>query len=147
MRSTSGRAFIACAILAGSATFAHAQQSGPPAQLVDVGKQEYATHCAVCHGVSGKGDGVYADLLKSGTVVPNLTELSKKNDRVFPYMRVYQTIDGTQDAKAHGTKEMPIWGNRYRIEAGQGFYDAYSDAYVHARILALTEYIYRIQAK
>lgn len=147
MNSKLGRAFIVGTISFGAATFAQAQQNSPPAQLVDIGKQEYASHCAVCHGVSGKGDGIFADLLKAGTVVPNLTELSKKNERIFPYMLVYQTIDGTQDVKVHGTKEMPIWGNRYRSEAGQGFYDPYSEAYAHARILALTEYIYRIQVK
>ncbi|MGB8577505.1 MAG: c-type cytochrome [Pseudolabrys sp.] len=123
---------------------AHAQQAGPAAQ--NLGKNEYQKHCAVCHGVSGKGDGIYADLLKSGTVVANLTELSKKNNGVFPFARVSETIENGVPG-AHGTKEMPIWGPRYRIEAGQSLYDEYTEAYVRARILALTEYIYSLQAR
>ena len=89
-------------------------------------------------------------LLKSGTVVPNLTELSKKNHGVFPFARVYDTIDGTQSVSAHGTKEMPIWGTRYKIEAGERIYDDFRadpEPFVRARLLALTEYVYRLQAK
>ena len=135
---------IVAAITVGTVTMAHAQQAGPAAQ--NLGKNEYQKHCAVCHGVSGKGDGIYADLLKSGTVVANLTELSKKNNGVFPFARVSETIENGVPG-AHGTKEMPIWGPRYRIEAGQSFYDEYTEAYVRARILALTEYIYSLQAR
>ena len=135
---------IVAAITVGTVTMAHAQQAGPAAQ--NLGKNEYQKHCAVCHGVSGKGDGIYADLLKSGTVVANLTELSKKNNGVFPFARVSETIENGVPG-AHGTKEMPIWGPRYRIEAGQSLYDEYTEAYVRARILALTEYIYSMQAR
>jgi mono/diheme cytochrome c family protein len=135
---------IVAAITVGTITMAHAQQAGPAAQ--NLGKNEYQKHCAVCHGVSGKGDGIYADLLKSGTVVANLTELSKKNNGVFPFARVSETIENGVPG-AHGTKEMPIWGPRYRIEAGQSLYDEYTEAYVRARILALTEYIYSLQAR
>jgi mono/diheme cytochrome c family protein len=135
---------IVTTITVGTVTMAQAQQGDPAAQ--NLGKNEYQTHCAVCHGVSGKGDGIYADLLRSGTVVANLTELSKKNNGVFPFARVSQTIENGVPG-AHGTKEMPIWGPRYRIEAGQSFYDEHTEAYVRARILALTEYIYSLQAK
>jgi mono/diheme cytochrome c family protein len=134
-------------IAIGAATIAQAQQAGPASPSIDRGKYEYETHCAVCHGSSGKGDGIYASLFKAGTVVANLTELSKKNGGVFPSERVYEAIDTGKGITAHGTKEMPIWGPRYRIEAGQGFYDDYTDAYVRTRILALTDYIYRLQAK
>jgi mono/diheme cytochrome c family protein len=120
--------FIVATITVGAiATIAQAQ-GGSAAQ--GLGKNEYQTHCAVCHGLSGKGDGIFADQLKSGTVVPNLTELSKKNNGVFPFKRVYETIDSGK-VSAHGTREMPIWGERY----------------VRARILALTNYINRLQAK
>ena len=144
MNSTSVRAFMVGAIAFGATTMAQAQQGGPAAQIL--GKNEYQSHCAICHGVSGKGDGIYADLLKSGTVVANLTELSKKNNGVFPFARISETIENGVPG-AHGTKEMPIWGIRYRIEAGQGVYDGYTETYVRTRILALTEYIYSLQAK
>jgi len=150
MHSTFVRAFMVSAIAISAATMAHAQQRGPAGQNFDRGKYEYDAHCAACHGLSGKGGGHFVQLLKSGTVVPNLTELSKKNNGVFPLARVYNTIDGTENVSAHGTKEMPIWGNRYKIEAGERIYDDFrSDAepFVRARLLALTEYVYRLQAK
>lgn len=131
-------------------TMAHAQQSGLAAQNFDRGKYEYEAHCAMCHGLSGKGDGFFAQQLKSGTVVPNLTELSKQNNGVFSFMRVYQIIDGTQSVMAHGPREMPIWGPRYKGEVGENLYDDYradAEAFARARILALTEYVYRLQIK
>jgi len=127
MNSKLFRAFIAGAITVGVATTAHAQPGGRAAQG---GKYEYGVHCAVCHGLSGKGDGPFAQQLKSGTVMPDLTELAKKNNGVFPFKRVYENIESGK-VSAHGTREMPIWGERY----------------VRARILALTRYINNLQAK
>jgi mono/diheme cytochrome c family protein len=151
MNSTLVRAFTVGAITIVAATAAHAQQSGLAAQNFDRGKYEYGAHCAVCHGLSGKGDGPFVQQLKSGTVMPNLTELSKKNNGVFPFMQVYETIDGTNSVTAHGTREMPVWGPQYKSEiVGETVYDDFradAEAFVRARILALTEYVYRLQAK
>ena len=124
----SGRAFI-CGAISVAATIAQAQQAGHAAQIDDWARHEYGTHCAVCHGLGGKGDGVFAAQLKSGTLVPDLTALSNTNNGVFPSKRVYDAIDS--GSSGHGTREMPIWGARY----------------VHARILALTRYISRLQAR
>lgn len=81
----------------------------------------------------------------------DLTTLSRKNSGVFPFARVFETIEGTHELKAHGTREMPIWGREYRSSK---YYDDYlhdpeSDRsyFARSRILALTEYIYRLQAK
>ena len=62
-------------------------------------------------GIDGKGKGPLAGQLK---VAPtNLTALAKKNNGVFPFDAVYETIDGIKVIIAHGTRDMPIWGNRY----------------------------------
>ncbi len=138
------------AISVGTIPMAHAQKSDPAAQDSDRGKYEYETHCAVCHGMAGQGDGSFAQLFRAGTLLPDLTEFSKRNNGVFPFQRVYETIDGTQNVAAHGTPLMPIWGPRYRYEAGRSAYDDFRadpEVFVRARILALTEYIYRLQAK
>jgi mono/diheme cytochrome c family protein len=149
MHSKLVKAFTVGAIAVGAATMAHAQQSGPAAQSVDVGKYEYDAHCAVCHGLSGKGDGIYVPQLKIGVVMPNLTELSKKNNGVFPFARVYETIDGRVLVKAHGTTDMPIWGRENMLK---GAYERnpnpnFPEAFARAKILALTEYVYQLQAK
>lgn len=114
---------------------------------LDFGKREYESKCAVCHGSSGKGDGPYAGLL--GTKIADLTTLSRRNNGVFPFQRVQEIIDGRQSFKAHGPSDMPIWGLDYRGRAAESHMDVPYDpeAYVRIRILALTEYVYRLQAK
>ena len=77
------------------------------ADKFDIGKNEYMTNCASCHGTAGKGDGPSAETLKSR--VTDLTVLSRNNGGVFPVSRVYEVIDGRQQVKAHGVREMPVW--------------------------------------
>jgi mono/diheme cytochrome c family protein len=117
------------------------------AEKMDIGKMEYGESCAACHGVTGKGDGPFAAQLKSP--MPNLTVLSKNNGGVFPTLRVYNVIDGRQELLAHGTREMPIWGTDYQAK-GSPTYDDYPydrESYVRGRILALIDYLSRLQEK
>jgi len=101
------------------------------------GDHEFRTSCAVCHGTGGKGDG---PLAKSITPPPtDLTTLSKNNKGEFPYERVFEMIDGRGALAAHGSGDMPIWGDRYSLEVKQ--------AIVRARILELAYYLRSIQAK
>lgn len=118
------------------------------ADNVDVGKGEYDAACAVCHGRAGKGNGPMQSQLTSR--VPDLTVLAKNNKGIFPFDRVYQIIDGRQEVKAHGPREMPVWGRAFRSQSSVYFenYPPYDDeSGARSRILALTEYIYRLQAK
>ena len=80
------------------------------AEVLDPGKAEYHSSCASCHGIDGKGNGpVGADL----KVPPSdLTVLARKNNGVFPFNSVYEIIDGRKAVIAHGTRDMPIWGDR-----------------------------------
>jgi mono/diheme cytochrome c family protein len=118
------------------------------ADNLDVGKDQYDAACAVCHGLKGTGDGPMRTQLTSR--VPDLTVLAKDNRGVFPFDRVYQIIDGRREIAAHGPREMPVWGRAFRMQSSLFFenyplHDAESGA--RSRILALTEYIYRLQAK
>lgn len=112
----------------------------------DFGKREYNANCANCHGLDGKGNGPYSDLLKKSP--PNLTTLAKNNGGIFPMDRLYQSITG-DNVQAHGSRDMPIWGMDYRTEAANYYMDSKYDpeAYVRVRVLALLEYIYRLQVK
>lgn len=120
---------------------AHAQSG-----KVDFGKREYVSNCANCHGMDGKGNGPYSDLLKKSP--PNLTTLSKNNGGIFPMDRLYQSITG-DNIKAHGSRDMPIWGMEYRVEAANRYMESSydPDAYVRVRVLAPLEYLYRLQIK
>lgn len=116
------------------------------ADKLDLGKYEYESNCVACHGNNLKG-GVYVDFLK--VTPPDLTLLSKKNGGTFPLERVYGVIDGRQEVKGHGPRDMPIWGRDYQIKAGEFYADNYYDpeAFIRGRILALIDYLNRMQAK
>lgn len=120
------------------------------AQEMTLGEFEYRNSCVACHGISGKGDGPVTDFL-SGATVPDLTVLQSNNGGVFPVTAVYDTINGVEVASAHGTRDMPIWGNRFServADAGDPHLSG-SDAqgYATTRILALIEYLASIQVE
>ena len=112
----------------------------------DFGKSEYEGNCASCHGVKGDGQGPIAGLLTRRA--SDLTTLQKNNGGGFPMARVYETIEGAGVA-AHGTREMPVWGREYSVKAAEYYMDVpyNQEAYVRSRILALAEYLSRLQVK
>ena len=131
-----------------------ARSQQPASQQFDIGKLEYQTSCASCHGIDGKGTGPVAPAL---TPKPSdLTMLAKKNNGVFPFGRIYDTIDGRVEVKSHGTREMPVFGYRFWPAPTPGFspqapyyvdplYDR--EPIMRSRILAVIDYLYRIQEK
>lgn len=124
--------------------------SAVQAQEMTLGEFEYLNSCVACHGISGKGDGPVTDFL-SGATVPDLTVLQSNNGGVFPVTTVYDTISGAEVASAHGTRDMPIWGNRFRERVADASdpHLSGSDAqgYATTRILALIEYLASIQVE
>jgi len=102
------------------------------------GADMYKSMCASCHGTGGKGDGPAASALKVSP--PDLTQLSKKNRGKFPTQRVRAYIDGTGGSAAHGTREMPVWGQTLRgIEA--------SEVAIRYRVTTLATYVESLQVK
>ena len=115
--------------------------SAQPTEVVAGGELEYQHNCAVCHGVEAKGDGIMRRYL---TVQPaNLRELAKNNGGKFPFWEVYHKIDGQTEVPAHGSREMPIWGDRFRAQASSDGKTAITQA--AGRILSLTFYLEYIQ--
>lgn len=114
---------------------------------LDIGQREYDASCASCHGKNGKGGGSLAEILQAS--MPDLTTLSKNNGGVFPIARVYNVIDGREVVKAHGMREMPVWGKHlsYRAAPEYDDYGYEADVFVRARILAVIDYLYRLQVK
>jgi mono/diheme cytochrome c family protein len=128
------------------ATSAALAQAKPQAK-VDLGAFEYKSSCAACHGVTGKGDGPLRPRL---VIAPSdLTTIAKRNGGVFPVQRIAEIVDGRATIDSHGLREMPIWGVRYSDEGTS--YTPYSqlntEAFTQGRILALVEYINRLQVK
>lgn len=121
---------------------AHAQGT----TRVDVGKREFETRCASCHGMGGRGDGTITDLLRRSP--PDLTQLARNNGGILPVQRIYDSITG-DTVSAHGSRDMPVWGSVYRSDAATYYGELPYDpqAYVRARVLALVEYLSRLQAR
>lgn len=138
---------LAGALFLGTTALAFAQQTAQR-KPVDLGKIEYEANCATCHGLTGKGDGPMA-----GYVTPkiaDLTTLAKRNNGVFPVSAMYDIIVGEREVPGHGPSDMPVWGREYRLKAGEYYapdvpYDP--EVYVRTHVLALIEYINRLQVK
>lgn len=120
------------------------------AETMTLGKWEYESSCATCHGADAKGKGPATKFL---TAEPSdLTTLQKNNDGVFPVDRIYAVIDGRAEVAVHGPRHMPMWGYRYNKDAldmaATGELPATPVAphiYVHTRIMALIDYILSLQ--
>lgn len=144
---------VKCLIFAGlTAGFAAAAQ----AEDLDVGKSEFQSSCASCHGADARGKGPVSDQLKIPP--PDLTMLARNNNGVFPTNAVYETIDGMKTIPAHGTREMPIWGERFNPIINLPHYvdpsywkmagpEQSPEVVVRKRILAVIDYLSRIQQK
>lgn len=128
-------------------------ESAAVAEEDTIGSDEYRVSCLSCHGVGGRGDGPLAKYL---TVKPtDLTGLAKNNGGQYPsikagqypFLRVYQVIDGRAAVELHGDRAMPVWGNRYLADQPQGYapYGGEYEKIVRGRILELVYYIQSIQ--
>jgi hypothetical protein len=84
--------------------------------------------------------------------------LIKNNNGVFPTNAVYETIYGLKTIPAHGTREMPIWGERFNpiINLPHNVDPSYwkmagpeqsPEVVVRTRILAVIDYLSRVQQK
>lgn len=71
----------------------------------DEGQRLFTENCVQCHGVTGKGDGPWADGLRPAPA--DLTQLSDADG--FPKARVLSVIDGYDRTGLPG-QEMPEFG-------------------------------------
>lgn len=127
--------------LVGSMLFA---VNGVNAEPSEWAKADYINYCASCHGVDGAGNGPVADQLKGAPT--DLTVLARNNGGNFPYRKVYKTMDGTWnegDLRAHGSNEMPVWGDIFRKKSGSE--TSYMDA--KGRMMSIIQYIDALQKK
>lgn len=117
------------------------------AQDVDAGKSDYAANCAICHGETGEGDGPFSALLTAS--VPGIRDLSQNNGGSFPKERVHQIIDGRAEVRAHGSRDMPIWGKEFNDEAAKYYREVWSvedpETIVRTRIDGLVAYLETLQ--
>ncbi len=95
-------------------------QRAASAAETDQGQKLYLQYCGSCHGKDGRGNGPVAAHLK--IKVPDLTVLKKKDKGVYPLDYVMSTIDGRRAVRAHGDRQMPVWGEVFREEVAKEKY-------------------------
>jgi mono/diheme cytochrome c family protein len=104
------------------------------------GPADFQTYCASCHGTMAKGDGVIAKSLVKRP--PDLTQLAKRNNDVFPHDKVFKMIDGRSPGASHPGTDMPIWGDVFAKSTDSPGLEAAA-----ARITALVRHLEMIQEK
>ncbi|HAD09482.1 MAG TPA: cytochrome C [Porticoccaceae bacterium] len=110
-RLSSNMGFNAVVFMALSLTLpATALGGADDTPAVDWGRDLYMSFCVSCHGWTGKGDGPAGPALT--TPPADLTQLSARNGGKFPRTKIQRYLEGELPVTAHGSREMPIWGNR-----------------------------------
>ena len=128
-------AIVALAISAGAAGAQTTITKAPikPTSAADA-KKMFDSYCAVCHGKDGSGNGPAAKALTKAPA--DLTKITARNNGTFPSVHVQRFIEGADEVPAHGTRDMPMWGELFRS------LDRNTD---QIRVAALTEYLKSIQ--
>jgi len=110
------------------------------ADLVAEGQRVYLQACGSCHGRSGTGDGAVAASLT--TRPADLTRLTEAAGGTFPRDLLVATMTGERDVPAHGTRDMPVWSQRFETSGGA---PGAGGVYAERRVNALTAYLETIQ--
>lgn len=117
-----------CAVLAGC-------QKSATTGAVEMGKAIYDQNCATCHGP----DGDVRSAEKHDPKTPDLRTIAQRSaGGHIPRVMLAEIIDGRKIVQAHGSRSMPVWGDRL---------DADETGDVDAKIDALLRYIESIQIK
>ena len=89
-------------------------QSPVFADDLDAGKALFMRHCRSCHGRDARGNGSVSIYLN--TKVPDLTLIKSKNNGIYSLEEVMSAIDGRREVRAHGERDMPVWGEVFKRE-------------------------------
>ena len=108
------------------------------------GEADFRMYCASCHGEEGKGDGPKSFGLSTPTT--DLTMLTKKYGGTFPREKLLRVIDGRDALPGHLDREMPVWGQWFKMEAAAELGGAEGDEdSIHRRVENLIDFIESLQ--
>jgi mono/diheme cytochrome c family protein len=156
MKNIARRAGLILGLLlsTGALTMAQQSQTGSVQETsAPSGEDLFNTYCAVCHGKDAKGNGPAAGALKVRPA--DLTTLAQRHGGKFPREYVTTVLQyGVEDVKAHGSKDMPIWGSLFgpseALSKSQSLPLAEArevSSVVTLKIHNLSQYIESLQAK
>lgn len=103
------------------------------------GQEMYVSYCASCHGTDGKGLGPAAPAMKAPPT--DLTLLARTHGGRFPADHFAAILSGKATVAAHGSQEMPVWGNVF-WKMSQGH-----PGEVQQRVVNLSNYVASLQQK
>jgi mono/diheme cytochrome c family protein len=141
---------LACAWLAwlalASGCRSPAQSDAPAAPPVDatlaeLGEPYFRGLCASCHGAAGAGDGPAAAALR--TPPADLTRIAARRGGSFPDAEIAQFVDGRFAMPAHGSREMPVWGEVFTREIAAD--SETGESVARGKVVVLVEYLKSIQ--
>lgn len=105
---------------------------------------DFRMYCAECHGEDGRGDGPKSFGLSRPP--PDLTKLKARNGGQFPGEILARVIDGREDIVLHGGREMPVWGQWFKMEAAEDLGGAEGDDNsIRRRVNNLIDFIATLQ--
>jgi len=116
----------------------HIKHTPIPTTHANDGAEMYRAYCASCHGMDGKGSGPASAALNGP--LPDLTKLAQANEGAFPSASVLMTLGRVRGSGAHGSEEMPIWGDVFRSSSGGA-----DEMGVQMRLYNLTRFLDSIQ--
>jgi Cytochrome c len=108
--------------------------------LAELGAPLFQRYCTSCHGMSGRGDGPAAASLR--TRPADLTAIAKRRGGEFPTGEIAQFIDGRFAVPAHGSREMPVWGERFGADVADA---GVGESIARGNIASLVEYLKSLQ--
>ena len=112
----------------------------PDPVMAELGAEIFVRRCAACHGESGRGDGPASGALR---VPPaDLTRIAARRGGSFPKGEIARFIDGRFSIAAHGSREMPVWGERLGEQVPEA---SVSEEIVRGQIGVLVEYLQTLQ--
>lgn len=133
------RLFIFISVLALAVGSAQAQtkiKKAPMKGTPITGDAMFKQYCVSCHGATGKGDGPYASNLTKPPA--DLTKISARNGGTFPEVKIRRYIEGADEIAAHGSRDMPLWGDLFR---------GLDRDMAQIRLNVLTDYVKGMQSK
>lgn len=134
------RVLVAFTVFSLAATVAYAQPQIKKEPIKPIAASNaqamYDGYCAPCHGKDGKGTGPAAKALAKAPA--DLTTIAARNNGTFPEVKVKRYIEGADEVAAHGSRDMPMWGDLFR---------SLNRDTAMIRVQALNDYIKGMQRK
>ncbi|WP_162914219.1 c-type cytochrome [Taklimakanibacter lacteus] len=122
-------------------------QAGAAVAGPDSVRQDFLDLCADCHNADARGNGPLTRNLTK--VPPDLTRIRARAHGVFDEKAVYDWIIGLKMTNAHGSREMPIWGDWLMDEAVEDSTSLETaraaEREIEQRIMAIVKYIETLQ--